>query len=751
MSMHAVGNIPQGTILYQGRYRIDLLLAHTPHRAIYRAWNFARNRAATIVELAASDEQHVTTALERAAPLVQLDHHTLTSFQVVFVEEDTVFIGLTFAGGQTIEHIMADRAVPIVPSAAVRWISQAAEMLEFFDTTLPGWHLGDLSKGALFVTSEDRVQLLGFEIPLGLLTPAEIAAELPRGAVAPEMQQGVCDARSDVYGLAATLHLLLTGQAWVGSDPAYHTALDNVQPELPRPLVTTLRRALKVNPDERWSDVPAFHGALLAAMATREVAMQPQEWWQTTDTLQPLNDEPTTLITQHADLANAMADEAATRGEELPVLAAVASNVPAEAKPDDTFVPTASTTALIIPPADSITQEIPIITEATTWEDLAASGNGTYAAPAPWYMAAAEPLPPRDALGTSPTADVNAAVRAIAPALLDNLAETIPASEPSITLDDVQPMLDISWLTFVPPPENAAATNAEANAEAIASPSPVEVAPWAASAPLIATSAMREAAPAYAPLVDNNGPLVSFIALPVVQSVPPPIPVAADVPAIPAPPAPEISIESAPAPELVVPPVAEVPLIAPLAEQLLVMHVASPVAEPPRLPVPALIVSKTPSRPLLDRLRSILPAQNTPAVATGTIVVPRHMYSQHSYTILVRLQCRVTRKPSDQPSDAPALALIEVEASSDAFYLPVKKMALPIPLNGGLSEASLSVTAQRVSPTGTDRMTFSFRLADGTSLHKGRHFVAEIAILTPQQIANGNLMLTLVHPLDIAL
>src|SRR5579883_156802 len=140
MDTREVGKIAPGTILYQGRYRIDLVLTRTPHRAIYRAWDLNRNRAASIVEYLPSDDATVSAALERAAPLVQLDHHSLMAFQVVFVEQDTVFAALTFAGGQTIEHIMAERTTPIPPAAAARWISQASEMLEFLASALPTWH-----------------------------------------------------------------------------------------------------------------------------------------------------------------------------------------------------------------------------------------------------------------------------------------------------------------------------------------------------------------------------------------------------------------------------------------------------------------------------------------------------------------------------------------------------------------------------------------------------------------------------------
>ncbi|MBA3823161.1 MAG: hypothetical protein H0X24_04540, partial [Ktedonobacterales bacterium] len=306
MMTRAVGTLTPGTLLYQGRYRIDLLLATTPHRAIYRAWNLARGRASTIIELAPSTDQVATRALALAAPLVQLDHPALTGFQVVFVEQETVFIGMAFAGGQLLDRIMDERLAPIQPAAAVRWISQAAEMLEFFAGSLPTWHLGDLSPTALFVTVEDRTQILGFEAPLGVLSPTDIAAGLPPGSVAPELSTGQCDARSDVYSLAASLYLLLTRQHWAGGDPATETALGAVTPALPRPLIDAVRRGLATDPAARWQDAAAFNGALLGVMAAPAEATT-GNWWES----MPAEPESDTQEMQRVDLTDAAAAGAA--------------------------------------------------------------------------------------------------------------------------------------------------------------------------------------------------------------------------------------------------------------------------------------------------------------------------------------------------------------------------------------------------------------------------------------------------------
>jgi hypothetical protein len=1035
MMTRDVGSIAQGTILYQGRYRIDLLLTRTPHRAIYRAWDLSRNRAASIVELVQADEAITTGALERAAPLVQLDHPTLHAFQVVFVEHDTVFLALTFASGQTIEHIMRDRTAPIQPQAAVRWISQVAEMLEFFAADLSDWHLGDLSSSALFVTSEDRAQPLSFELPLGLLTPERIAADLPQGAVAPELAQGRCDARSDVYSLAATLHLLLTRQAWPGGDPATQAALDDVTPALTRPLIDAVERGLARDPANRWPDVSAFHAALLTALTA---PAEQTDWWATSVPPQPIHEDAATLTTSRDALRAAMDAEANARGSVPPWLASLAPTVagiaattppvidaitpaptseaasfteaaPAEnaapptedtvASPPDAapiahdagvaptteIAPTSSDAASTAqpeaapapgdadvptevaiaanstemphaeaapplpepmsdaPPAAAASAEVAPPSQAAPADEhvheaepgiavplagAAALGGGaiiaaiesprfrrpsqpldaTQVAPPPaqeapptapevsppapapaanaarWNSAswdgtpqplddgtpASADLPRRDDLGASPIAAQipRGMWGAVSPGTLDNIIAAPPYATEAHGLGDVQPLVELPSAPMdatAPAPEApGAATPADPYATPPTEPAMETASPAAETqaqgsaflpgailggaaivgAATIAALAHHGAdhsdhAEQSSPASDATptAPAASdIVAAPFVRShddwlvagpqeptadiaqpddapapaapeaaLPPPpadLPVPATAPTV----APEPSDSPAAAPVEaqdvpnghIVPddlgglasdaaiiaalsgqhPSPTEPAAVPPVEQVIRAHPDRPVAPadpapigPPPLrpthspitrplagdanartgsssdtgPIPT---TKTPSIPLIERLRQRLQANSVPATATGTIVVPRQMYPKNTYSVLVRLQYRSARKPGDSVPGTQQLAIVEVDAPADAFYLPVRRLALPIPVSGGLSEGSLAVTALRATPAGTDRLTFTFRLNDGTVLHKG-HFVAEVTILGPQQLTSGNQMVTLVHTLDL--
>ena len=993
-SARPLGQITSSTVLYEGRYRIDITLAVAPNRAVYRAWDLFYGRPATIIELATPTVQRGPAALERAVPLVQLDHPAFTPFQLVFVEKGTVFLGLGIAGGQTIASIMAERHAPITPTAAVRWIAQAAENLEFLSKELPTWHLGDISPSALLVTAEDRIQLLSFEVPLGLLTPEDVSATLPRGDVAPELARGVCDERSDVYSLAATLHYLLTGRRWTldATD-----AIQRLRDELPRQLAATVARGLEENPLLRWSDPARFYQELLRALpADRPALSNPSSWEMYDDTFAGLNEEPPTLITTRDQMNTALQAEGARVAAEniAQVPAMAATDTSAMPQPDVATIPTIPQPHAAETPQPDVA-DMPTIPQSHA-TDTPAPDDASVALDTPEVVANMESAPElgaptlhrdegvhhalpliiappdwhhagngtRDAAQSDAENALTPEVSSTANPLAEDAAKSA-APMISPMYEDYSDMMDEEWEW--PSRSNGSSNQAQVQEQPMsvseydadsattaddratgnemqladliapdtqprveATPSIIEATPnteaqpspnetlirWPSAVlhvPAIAaetaSAEQEEQAPASGESVEStaNGaddvaqplPWYSYMGWP--ELIPPTLPQeqldsdAADDRSLETLPAtagtdqhvsmPENDVaahtvggedaaahaigsedvaaygvsgedattapwyhdasDAVPAEAVTVPPYDAPPERFPWASILATETTAEPEAAPnasqetaappaesetptirrvtdewppeqptyaPLLPtirpltteydhsttsdaaqgmsaisggwqeheqfisahpegtessggwqpaneratIPESKSSKTPSRPLgsglLDKLRTLLQSPaSQPAQATGTIVVPRHMYPQHTYSVLVRLQCRPATTPEATTTSRPhdAFILVEIESTTDAYYVPVRRLALRLPPDGGLSEGTFTITALRASlPSGTDPITFSFRSVQGGILHEGQ-FLADVSILSPQQITSGNPMITLVHALDI--
>jgi serine/threonine protein kinase len=127
----------------------------------------------------------------------------------------------------------------------------------------------DIKPANIVVSSEDgRVVLVDFgsAVQVGRQGCELQAAEHygTPGFAAPEQYRGEVSSRSDVYGLAATLYLLLTGD-----DPSTHPLAFPQLAALPQPVSALLTRALDQQPELR--PTPAEFAARLRELAHERV------------------------------------------------------------------------------------------------------------------------------------------------------------------------------------------------------------------------------------------------------------------------------------------------------------------------------------------------------------------------------------------------------------------------------------------------------------------------------------------------
>ncbi len=306
------GNVIAGFQLYNNRYRVDMLLSVQSTRAVYRGYDLLQNKPVTILEMITLDQPRIQSALQNAHPLVELQHPSISTIQAAFFENNLFFLTFSISGGQMLTDILKERHDPIPESTAFRWIMQILEMLIFLETQTPDWHFGDLSPESIFITSEDRAQMLGFEIPLGLFEPWEMAADLPSGSVAPEMFDNICSAASDVYGVAVTLYYMLTNTEH-SSDTTQHIAVK--RPDLSLKLAKAIEKGYAEDPHERWQDPARFYDELLKTLP-KDRTSTPENATESTVTLADLEEDSPTLVTNKEQMRAAIEAEAARAANE---------------------------------------------------------------------------------------------------------------------------------------------------------------------------------------------------------------------------------------------------------------------------------------------------------------------------------------------------------------------------------------------------------------------------------------------------
>ena len=156
---------------------------------------------------------------------------------------------------------------------------------------LAGWVHADLKPNNILVTADDHVKL----IDLGQSSKIREAKPRVQGTIdymAPEqVQRGILDQRTDVFGLGAALHRVVTGrpvatemnqtvtlhsQGLVGKRISEIRDRQNI--ELPTCIRRLVDDCCQTNPDDRISDIPALierinfaQTILTKQQATREV------------------------------------------------------------------------------------------------------------------------------------------------------------------------------------------------------------------------------------------------------------------------------------------------------------------------------------------------------------------------------------------------------------------------------------------------------------------------------------------------
>ncbi|MEZ6186403.1 MAG: FHA domain-containing serine/threonine-protein kinase [Planctomycetota bacterium] len=261
-------------------YRLEARLGGHSHAgvAVYRAVQLSLERRVALKVLLAkgdSSEQQVARFLREAKAIARLPHPNIVTIHDVIQRRTlNVLVMELLAGGSLADRLEdgldADETLELgrAVSAALAYahehevIHRAVKPSNvLYAPHVPTFKLGDFG----FATPPEEQTgetsfLVGTPLEaLGYLAPEQLKADTP------------ADARTDVYGLGATLYACLRGAppfqgeseaevaAAILNDPAPPLGEDEAPPEL----TALIARCLEKDPEARFSDGVALHAALL--------------------------------------------------------------------------------------------------------------------------------------------------------------------------------------------------------------------------------------------------------------------------------------------------------------------------------------------------------------------------------------------------------------------------------------------------------------------------------------------------------
>ncbi len=261
-----IDNLIVGSRLLGGRYTIKRILGQGGMgTALLATDNRINGKLVVIKELISNNTNPTHRAddirnFRREVAMLSLIVHPLVpSVTDQFQEGDLYFIVQSYVDGENLEQ-QFDRngQRPLDEALLLRNAVEILDVLEYLSRQSPPIIHRDIKPSNIIIGTQDRrAHLVDFGIAraetiLNARRKQTTALGTP-GYAPPEQYQGNADARSDLYGLAATLHHVLTGRDPRNYPPFEYPPARALNPSLDVQTEQILQRALQREPLKRYA------------------------------------------------------------------------------------------------------------------------------------------------------------------------------------------------------------------------------------------------------------------------------------------------------------------------------------------------------------------------------------------------------------------------------------------------------------------------------------------------------------------
>jgi tetratricopeptide (TPR) repeat protein len=267
-----------GSVL-AGRYRIVERLGVGGMGSVYRAEDLRiTGRMWAIKELltdATTPPDEMTAAIKRFDAevdlMARLANPRIPAVADRFREGNHHYFVMDFVPGASLETRLEQAGGPLPERDVLGWLAQVCDVLAYLHAQHPPIILRDLKPGNIMVTPEGEVRVIDFGIArtykAGQKSNTENLGTLLYASPEHIGQQTQTDARSDVYSVGATLYHLLSNHEPAPMETPAPGALRRLNPRVSAASEAIVRRAMQIDPAQRFQSAAELRAALAQCLA----------------------------------------------------------------------------------------------------------------------------------------------------------------------------------------------------------------------------------------------------------------------------------------------------------------------------------------------------------------------------------------------------------------------------------------------------------------------------------------------------
>ena len=257
----------------QNRFRIEGVLGVGGMGSVYQARDMQfpdAKRYVAVKEMLhhTSDAKLREIALRNfqreANILAGLSHPAIPTIHDYFSTKERAYLVMEFVNGSDLDTILGRHEGFLPTSQVLEWTLTLCDVLEYLHTSEPPIVFRDIKPSNIMIDVFGRLRLIDFGIAKNFEPGTKGTMIGTEGYAAPESYRGLATPSSDIFGVGATLHHVLTRHD-PRLEPPFTFAerpIREANPDVSPELEVAIMKALAFSPDERYKSAAEMKAAL---------------------------------------------------------------------------------------------------------------------------------------------------------------------------------------------------------------------------------------------------------------------------------------------------------------------------------------------------------------------------------------------------------------------------------------------------------------------------------------------------------